>query len=299
MSVNVKRVTLPVRGARNINDYFKQLNPKVIGELGDTYANLHWSILKQGGQSAQMWISGVTPILVILASFTSFFFLSPGIAAITVFSTTGVMLISAKFVRHLLLDKSFRMPNEAFSLYLRPFVDDRRSHISLSKLTLKQADHLGMLGKNVVAIGSPHERVPPYMGLNVRFLYTRTTENWQKSVVELIGSASEIWLRCGSQKWLLWEMEQLLNQGRLVDTTFIVPPDNKAETWRSVLSRLPPNLAAALASIDEREVLTVSFTRRGDAICIFGEPCGGAEYISAICLARHLRIQERSVTTDN
>lgn len=287
---------LPVRGARNINDYFKQLNPTVIRELGDTYASLHWSILKQGGQSAQMWISGAAPILVILASFASFFFLSPGAAAITVVSTTAVLLISAKFGRHWFLDKSFRVPNTAFSLYLRPFVDDKLSNISLSKVALKQVDHLGMLGKNVVAIGSPHERVPPYAGPNMRFLYTRTTENWQESVVELVGNASEIWLRCGSQDWLLWELEQLLKQGRLVDTTIIVPPDNKAETWRSVLSKLPPDLAAALASIDEKEVLTVSFTRSGDAICISGEACGGAEYIPAICLARHLRTRERAGT---
>jgi hypothetical protein len=37
-------------------------------------------------------------------------------------------------------------------------------------------------------------------------------------------------MRCGSQEWLLWEMDQLLKQGRLVDTTIIVTPDNKAET---------------------------------------------------------------------
>lgn len=94
-----------------------------------------------------------------------------------------------------------------FSLFLRPFISDEM-YFEKDPSGYQDMTPTVAMGRNVIAIGSPHEKRSPHYYVNVAEL-SFADDNWQVAVEKMIGGASRIFILCGTEHWVHWEIDKI------------------------------------------------------------------------------------------
>ena len=258
--------------------------------LDKSLGAIYWQIMKHDGH-----------LLLVL-----FFMVFGGLAALALtayFETPLVLLAFApalaivfRVVRHYLKDDVRRLvANQTFNLYLRPFSSDRKLAVDLGAgFRYKDVPLTGGMGRNVRAIGSPHDAFPRNLGLNVSLTHA-PDRTWQAIATELITQADHIWVHCGPQEWVQWEIRKIFELRRMARIGFILPPVRKEEIWALVLSNAPKGLREIerLKDLNVARIMFICFASEGSTILVESQRNSADDYLPGLYAARYAMLDNQ------
>lgn len=137
------------------------------------------------------------------------------------FLRAGIHAIEGLFARSatVKLRKDGRSP----VLYLRSFQDDP---------VTKKPTRIGSLTTEEKALVAITTDIGPFIGVGradrALGLYPAEVDDWQPAVTWLLARARLVVLRCGTGKWLSWELEQAIKIIRPEQLLILAPADEKA-----------------------------------------------------------------------
>lgn len=182
------------------------------------------------------------------------------------------------------LSKDKRSP----TLFLRSFGDDR---IELKRSKLVQilsfrrkpttADELmesifGGFGP-YIAIGRPGERQRTFGASRVYL----GDDEWQSEVTQFIHEARFVVVFLDKSEGLKWEIDQVLSQGALNKTLFILPPDANLFETVELLSGFPA--LASYFSLEEKATRAVALLHIENKPIVFASNARGADAYQCVC----------------
>jgi len=189
-------------------------------------------------------------------------------------------------------------------LFLRSFQDDRvrvNERVTMAGLPsvqgLRLEEALGSLLGGFgpfIAVGEPGEGLPQLGAARAYF----SEGEWQEAVLQWIRQARLIVLLCGPTRWVHWEMQNTIANGRLDRLLLVLPPGRKPgssaaadrqERWNNIVASLAATpYAPALREVDIADVLVVQFRPDGSLLVFRSRYDLAQDYGLALTLALHL-----------
>ena len=114
-------------------------------------------------------------------------------------------------------------------------------------------------------------------------------------MTESIEHAQFIWIRCGPQEWVQWEIRQVFESPEgLSGVAFVLPTDNKQQVWDLVLSNAPEGVPEIeyMKQLDVTNVMIVFFKSSDTLVLVKGECDSPDDYVPAVFVARYLMLDE-------
>ena len=200
------------------------------------------------------------------------------------FVTTQMALNGAERIRRWARRASLRSAEDVMRedqrspvLFLRDFDNDQVSlkwaqmpeHMRSLDPGIEQANLEEVLQNSIdigplVAIGRPEDPFPP---IGASRKYVRGA-SWQELVVSLMHTASLIVVGVSESEGVVWEIEQLVKQGYLGKSVFIIPPE---ECWnRRFLDRLLSKLLAVTDHAESNRLADAIETKVGEGGGVVG-----------------------------
>jgi hypothetical protein len=254
-----------------------------IREFNKSFGAVYWHILKRDGH---IHIVLAAMAAGLCATYLLKSYLDKPLAFLVI---APAFAIGMRAFRHVLNDGARKLPNRPFTLYLRPFLSDRKLAFDLGTVfRYRDAPLSGGMGRDVHAIGSPHDSFPRNLGLNVALTWA-SDETWQSVVTDLIARADHIWIYCTLEEWVQWEIRQVLTQRKLTAIGFILPPKRRQEVWASVLAGAPAR-QSQLDHLKQRDMtftMYVCFAADGSSIFIESQSNSADDYLPGIYAARY------------
>ena len=261
-----------------------------IRELDRSFGAIYWQLLKHDGH---------VPIVVGAAAFgllTAFVILVFFQTPLVILLTVPAIAVGVRVLRYVLNDRRRDRANRRFTLYLRPFLTDRKPAFDLGAVVrYRDAPLTGGMGRNVQAIGSPHDSFPRNLGLNTALIQA-SDDTWQSVVVDLISRADHIWIHCALDTWVQWEIRKVLELRKPANVRFILPPRQKQEIWSSVLASAPECLPE-LESLKQRDMtrtMFVCFQGDGSAVVVESQRGSADDYLPGIYAARYALLNPKT-----
>lgn len=182
-----------------------------------------------------------------------------------------------------------------FSLYLRPFKSDERAFFQSFAIAFRYRDVplTGALGKNIMAMGSPHDLFPRNLGFNVSLRYAEK-HLWQEIVIDLISRADRVWIQLGQEEWVQWEIRKISELNALEKTAFILPTKLKEESWRVMLSNLSSNALRKyeFSEVDISRAMIVGLASSESIIVVKSERNSPDDFLPALYAFRYALIKQ-------
>ncbi len=254
-----------------------------IRELDRSFGAIYWRLLKHDGHVpivAGAFAFGLLAAVVIIV-----FFETP----LLILLAAPAMAVGVRALRYVLNDRRRARTKPTFTLYLRPFLTDRKPAFDLGAVVrYRDAPLTGGMGPDVQAIGSPHDSFPRNLGLNTALIQA-SDDTWQSVVVNLISRADRIWIHCSLDTWVQWEIRKVLELRKLTNVCFILPPKQKQEIWSSVLASAPERLSE-IESLKERDMtrtMFVCFSADGSVVIVESQRGSADDYLPGIYAARY------------
>jgi hypothetical protein len=172
-----------------------------------------------------------------------------------------------------------------FTLYLRPFISDTMYTKKNSSTYQDMTPTVGM-GRSVIAIGSPHQKLPPEYYINVTELNI-ANDKWQSIVQGMMLKSQKIFILCGTEEWVRWEIDKIFELDCISKTVFLIPYQQKQQVWVALINKIadkrPP---VRLDSADWQRAVALFFTSQDDAVLVESDAHTNAELLHATYLAR-------------
>ena len=252
--------------------------------LDKSILGLGWNLGRHDGYSARLAVFFIVVIFVgsVLISIA----FPPAAAILPV-----VFPIFARGLRYLLRDRRPFDSNKPFTLYLRPFSSDPTVLNWEGPSRYKDMPLTQAFGPNVRAVGSPRDMFPSNIGFNVSLIHA-SNESWQAAVTESIERAKFIWIQCGLQQWVQWEIRRVLELRTLSSIAFVLPTNDKQQVWDLIVSYTPENTPdiERLRQLDVTHLMIVCFKSPDTLVLVRGERDSQSEYLAAVYAARSVML---------